>query len=228
MNLVLSPHYDDAALSLGGLLAQSGKESVVATFFTGSPTPPISTHWVRRCGFKDSAESMRARKIENEEALRLLGVAHIRDYSYLEKEFRASDGDIIDRIAGDIESLVAEFPGARLYAPLLDKHRDHEVVAYAAMVAAKKMGAPLFSYQDMPYIFDASVPTAAGSAIAIPLEPGDMQKKLEAIACYVSQVPYLGKDLLARAEGYAKDQARTLGLTAPFCEVVYATELKSA
>jgi LmbE family N-acetylglucosaminyl deacetylase len=36
--IVLSPHYDDASLSLGGLLAKHEHPTIVASFFTGEPT----------------------------------------------------------------------------------------------------------------------------------------------------------------------------------------------
>ena len=58
--LVLSPHFDDAALSCGALLART-EPLTVLDVFTRRPEPEQATEWDRRCGFRGSDEAMAAR-----------------------------------------------------------------------------------------------------------------------------------------------------------------------
>lgn len=65
--LVLSPHYDDAALSCGALL-EIPQDVHVATVFTAPPVPVMSTSWDQLCGFSDSDQAMAGRAAEERAA----------------------------------------------------------------------------------------------------------------------------------------------------------------
>ena len=66
--LIVSPHFDDAALSCAALLDR-GEPADVLTIFSGAPEPPQQGWWDERCGFASSAESVPARRREDENAL---------------------------------------------------------------------------------------------------------------------------------------------------------------
>jgi LmbE family N-acetylglucosaminyl deacetylase len=88
--VVVSPHLDDAALSLGATLAEAsrtGLELVNLTVFAGDPNstaPP--GNWDRKTGFSSAGAVARARRVEDAAACALLGMSPVwlpfPDYQY--------------------------------------------------------------------------------------------------------------------------------------------------
>lgn len=264
MNIILSPHFDDAVLSLGGLLAQEGHDTLVATFFAGTPATPLITRWDAKCGFANSTEAMRARGEENARSLSTFGVhtTNIRNYSYLEKEYRSaldisSVGDIQKEIERDILALMHEFSGSSIaiFMPGFESHADHQLVKKAALSAAAvvspQQSSAFFLYQDIPYAFTwlekerarflwnfftrknpntwnysslEQAITHGHFPVRVnvrPLNADQMQKKIEGIACYASQVSRLGENLLTTVQQFASSQSRFHALHSPYAEVTY-------
>jgi LmbE family N-acetylglucosaminyl deacetylase len=267
-NLILSPHFDDAVLSLGGLLTQEGGASVVATFFAGMPPQTMLTRWDITCGFKDSTDAIRGRTEEDRESLNFLGITNerIRTYKHLDSQYRLpnqrkkdpypDEPELEAAIAKDIVSLVREFEGPlKVFAPGFEvyAHVDHRVVRHAALAALRELpqgSVEFFFYQDLPYSLDimnrmnprsrwnifapkdvwrdysplervVTQGVPAVSPVVIPLSHADMQRKLQGVALYRSQVDHLGKHLLKRLKKFAAGEAKSLSLSAPYCEVVY-------
>jgi LmbE family N-acetylglucosaminyl deacetylase len=88
--VIVSPHLDDAALSLGATLAEAsraGVELVNLTVFAGDPdsTAPPS-NWDRKTGFSSAGAAARARRVEDAAACALLGMSPVwfpfPDYHY--------------------------------------------------------------------------------------------------------------------------------------------------
>lgn len=73
--LVVSPHLDDAILSLGELLRRVPSRTEVLTVFTASD-PGEGLDWARLGGFQDSAEEHAARRLEDVRAMQHLGCAY--------------------------------------------------------------------------------------------------------------------------------------------------------
>lgn len=171
-NIILSPHFDDAVLSLGGLLAQEGADSVVATFFGGLPPQTMLTKWDITCGFKDSTDAVRGRTLEDRESLNFLGVANdrIRTYKHLDSTYRLpnhrkkdpypNESELEAAIAKDIVSLIREFEGPlKVFVPGFEvyAHIDHRIVRHAALAAMREFPqstVEFFFYQDLPYSLD--------------------------------------------------------------------------
>lgn len=96
--LVVAPHLDDALLSAFAL-ASSGTRTTVLTVFDGEPEQPVVTSWDLVCSLRDSAEAMRLRRSENDEAMRLSGCAHssvgLVDQQYLDGPRPHAQADVI-------------------------------------------------------------------------------------------------------------------------------------
>jgi LmbE family N-acetylglucosaminyl deacetylase len=166
-NLILSPHFDDAVLSLGGLIATAPERAVVVTVFSGTPPAEnIAGRWDRRSGFASAAAAMRARAVENERALAVLGVAPdaIRNLGHLDSQYRVqrqSDrvaiAELRSAIAADIRRLVRDHGGAvNLFAPASAWHPDHRIVGDAVFDFHRMDDGPaadVFLYQDQPYAY---------------------------------------------------------------------------
>ncbi len=191
MNLILSPHYDDAVLSLGGLLAKEGGESVVITCFAGKPSKNLFRPWDLLSGFWGSDASHEMRKEENRKALSLLGVPaeNIRGLPHLDSQYRLG-GPPEAALSTSIKSILDSFSDApvNVYAPALEEHPDHALVKECAL--ALKDSYPHFSfylYEDLPYALTGKG-VEGHEASSIELTDVQLEQKLEAIRCYASQI----------------------------------------
>ncbi|MFD6156402.1 PIG-L deacetylase family protein [Nocardia sp. NPDC060256] len=146
--MVLSPHFDDAALAVGGLIAQAVRAGLpveVVTVFTDGP--PVSVEGRRRRAFADYV----VRQAEDDRALMVWAIPG-RRLGFRERLFREpppsgplplfrSPGRLEDlRHIAEIEAVIAELltrPDVLVFAPLgIGNHVDHVTVAAAAMCAA--------------------------------------------------------------------------------------------
>lgn len=79
--VVLSPHLDDAALSLGATIARTtrsgGRVDVVNVFANDPDSAAGPGPWDAACGFATAAEAARARREEDRRACQLLGAAAV-------------------------------------------------------------------------------------------------------------------------------------------------------
>ncbi|GGZ15453.1 PIG-L family deacetylase [Streptomyces nitrosporeus] len=146
--VVLSPHYDDAALSLAGLLPDLPGPVDVVTVHGGAPAPdaPVSW-WDAQCGFSSAAEAHRERRAEDAASCALLGVGQTvldhPDGPY------APEGATLHHL----EALLRELPPDTLVlAPLGTNQPDHEAVRRLAVDVLAEQGAPPpWVYADLPY-----------------------------------------------------------------------------
>jgi len=160
--LVLSPHLDDAVLSLGGLLTRYPARATVVSFFTKDAGEPLKTRWDRISGFTDSREAIERRSKENEAALRSLGVAGLK-LGYEDGQYRKSDNasEIHKSITKDIRILLSMYGNERvfIYGPAGFRspysNRDHRILHDAFLEVARDFNSRanlnFFLYEDMPY-----------------------------------------------------------------------------
>ena len=218
--LVLSPHLDDAALSLGGTIGRlcaSGETVRILTVFTGDeprPAPtPLGAGMLRGWGFPPG-EAMAGRRQEDREACRVLGAGDPLHLPHLEAIHRcdphtgvplypsvpvlfgepaAVERELVVAIAGLLREGIA---AQRVVAPLaVGGHVDHRILRAAAEAA---FGEELSYYEDYPYARAGgeAVEPALGSLAGwrhtlVPLAEADLERKIAAIAAYRSQVPHL-------------------------------------
>jgi LmbE family N-acetylglucosaminyl deacetylase len=120
---VLSPHLDDAALSLGGSIAQAtrnGNTVCVVTVFAYDPAqvgPPME--WDAACGFTSAQEAARVRREEDVRACRILGAQPIwLPFADLEYSSDRDEDDIWAAIAEAVgEAEIVLIPGFPLAQP---------------------------------------------------------------------------------------------------------------
>ncbi|MDX6643079.1 MAG: hypothetical protein QOD76_1041 [Solirubrobacteraceae bacterium] len=144
---ILSPHPDDAVLSLWHLL--TGPDDVlVLNVFGGSPNGHRGDGWwdtLTRAA--DSVERVRERHAEDREALALAGRAP-ENLGFLDGQYRHSEQPLeplVDAIAAAVPS------DALLLAPAaLDAHRDHQLVRAAALALGAR-GHRVALYADIPH-----------------------------------------------------------------------------
>lgn len=169
--VVVSPHLDDAALSLGATLARaarSGADVVVATVFAGDPASDAPAgDWDGRCGFATLGEAATERRAEDARACATLGATPLW-LSFADEQYAdgASDDTIWEALAptvGDADAVLV--PGS----PLVNA--DH--MRLAALLVPRLDTSRLVLYAEQPYAANVLIgrghswrPFAAAARIA--------------------------------------------------------------
>lgn len=217
--LVLSPHFDDAAMGAGFLVA-SHPGTTVATVMAGRPPayPEVPSEWDALGGFGPGDDVVATRREEDRAAMAVLGAAPVwlefADHQYLEPAARATPAEVATALVG----LVDDVAPTAVFAPMGLGNPDHVVVHEAALQArAQRPGPAWFCYEDagykhIPGLLAWRVATLLRSRpwptpAIVPHVP-DEDRKRRAIWCYTSQIPPLERDhgLTARMEGRAPEQ----------------------
>ena len=208
--VVLSPHFDDAALSAGYLLA-SYPGSTVITVMAGRPPqyPTEPTEWDTLAGFKAGDDVVALRREEDLRAMDELGAtAHwleFSDWQYLMPDKRATP----EEVAQPLEEALVDPHQTAVFAPMGLGNPDHDLTHQAAMLVREKhQELAWFCYEDQGY---KHLPGLLAWRLARLLRHGpwptpaivpheeDEERKRRAIWCYASQIPPMNQgDRLTR------------------------------
>ncbi|MEI7860780.1 MAG: PIG-L family deacetylase [Acidimicrobiales bacterium] len=209
--VVVSPHFDDAALSAAYLLL-SHPGSTVVTVMAGRPDayPDPMSEWDAAGGFTAGDDVVAIRRDEDRAAMAVLGATPVwlefADHQYLAPGVRPDTGNVT-------EALIEAIRGAGATAVFLpmglanpDHGLTHEAGLLARLSLSSEGGGPTwFCYQDGGYthlpgllawrvsqLFRRGLwPTPA----IVPMVTDVVAKRL-AIECYVSQVAQLRQEHL--------------------------------
>jgi LmbE family N-acetylglucosaminyl deacetylase len=200
VTLVVSPHLDDAVFSCGEWMATHPGAQVV-TVFAGAPLDTtVTTEWDAACGFVNARQALQLRRLEDRQALDVLGAKP----TWLE---HADDQYGQARDAGQITAtLVPLLQGigpVRLLLPMGLYHRDHLLAHEATLHALAAWGrsVEVWAYEDVPYRRRAGLlqnrlcELRQAGIVATPVPdceapPGALKDR--AVAAYVSQWRALG------------------------------------
>jgi len=215
--IYLSSHFDDAALSCGGLLranAERGERAVVLTVCAGTPDYGNLSKFAelqhRQWGRPD--DPIATRRAEDEEAARRLGVtthyldipdciyrrdARGRPVVYSKRSLfgpvHTVEQPLVQRIAQELLARVRRRSDTRILAPLAaGRHVDHQLVRDAARLLSG-LGYNVAWYEDFPYAEVRGAVTRArsvfeGSGWECAVFPIDVERKIDAIRAYQSQL----------------------------------------
>lgn len=174
--LILSPHYDDAALSCGGLLARladEGAVATVATLFAARPNYADLSPFAQEIHDRPPADEdlIGLRRAEEAEALAVLQARSVfgpwldciyrrdaagrrwlvTDAAALFDAADAEDTPLVEAVVAWVEQLVPAHRGAEIIAPLaVGNHVDHQLTHRAAL-ALRRRGRRVRFYVDYPY-----------------------------------------------------------------------------
>ena len=146
--VVLSPHVDDAVLSVWSVVGDAGDAEVV-NVFAGVPEDGPPPRWDRLAGATSRKAHMEARLDEDRAALALAGrtAAYL---PFLDRHYRSDGPPGQDEVERAVDAAV---PAASLlYAPAgIGAHEDHVLVRDAALDLGRRLGIPLRLYAELPY-----------------------------------------------------------------------------
>lgn len=213
--LVIAPHFDDASLPLGGMLAQSKENKVVVTVFTGKPAKDKLTLWDKISGFFSSFGAVDARLKENDDALRLLGASSVNlgflDYQYRDKS-ATTTLIVSEQVKAKLSEIIAhesQYSKLKVYFPAYFgpkiSHKDHVIIHDDVLQIIRSNTSnniEWYVYEDMPYtigyyrkftqslrrfleLHDSDYTFAP---LEIPLTESDLDLKSKSIAEYKSQI----------------------------------------
>lgn len=202
--VVVSPHFDDAALGASAVLfANPG--STVITVCAGKPPayPAEPTEWDALGGFKAGDDVVEIRREEDRAAMMELGDAEPVGLDFVDWQYltpRATPQQVADAL----EPAVRAAAPTAVFVPMGIANPDHELTQDAARLVIDRMPeVAWFTYEDSGYkhipgmlawriskLFHSGLwPTPA----VIPAQP-DYDRKRRAMDCYKSQLGPLERD----------------------------------
>lgn len=221
--VVVSPHFDDAAMG-AGLLLLAYPGSTVITVLAGKPPayPDEVSPWDALGGFEKGNDVVAVRRQEDLAAMALLGAGHVwldfPDHQYLAVEDRPTP----EQVAPALEEAIRASEATAVFLPMGIANPDHELSHNAGLLVraaiGEEEGSPAwFCYEDQGYkhlpgmlawrvskLFRGGLwPTPA----IVPVGR-DMAGKTAAIMEYATQVAPLEQDhmLTERLEGNVPEQ----------------------
>jgi LmbE family N-acetylglucosaminyl deacetylase len=216
--LLLSAHFDDAALSCAALIAREEPIDLL-TVFAGNPTPPRQGKWDRVTGFADSGESRSVRRAEEHSAFadtpHRLAFLDLVEAEYLSgtraqddaKPIAAATSRWVEQNHGGVVAVPAGAGRDRglittvlrrmgIRAPL--RHPDHLFVRDTALDAVAAANAQAVLYEEFPYLWGEAaeaevrrITRSRGMSAERVVAQVDVRSKAARIAVYASQVPHL-------------------------------------
>lgn len=203
--VVVSPHLDDAVMSLGSAVAhavQAGAKVEILTVFSDRPSSEAPAGpWDSQCGFATEGEAATARREEDRRACSLLGAEpRWLDFGDECYERRGNDEEIHSAVTSAVRGadsvLIPGFPLT---------HADH--ASLSQLLLSKGINCPRVGlYAEQPYMF-AQGKTPVGTAPPAPLKPVIgatppwtrmrtngvfWRTKFKAVRSYRSQLRHLG------------------------------------
>lgn len=204
--LIVSPHLDDAVLSLGQMMA-GRPDCIVATVFTAVPdVDGLLTTYDRDCGFQSASQAMAARRREDARAMETLQAEAVY-LGFIDCQYRevvvgqpVVEEVVAARIAETVDNLGLD--RVVVAGPVGLVHPDHHITRRAVELACREMvnvAVELWLYEDLParVLWPESVPDGfawwRGMGWRIDDQPGFLGTgpeavKRKAIGAYRSQI----------------------------------------
>ena len=217
--VVVSPHFDDAAMGAGHLIA-SYPDTTVVTVLGGRPPsyPEEPSEWDALGGFVAGDDVVAVRREEDVAAMAILASGYrwldFADHQYLRPENRPKPAEVAPVLAATLD----EVDPTAVFVPMGLGNPDHVMVHEASLLVREEQPArEWFCYEDHGY---KHIPGLLAWRVAkllrshpwptpaiVPHVP-DERRKRRAIWAYTSQIPPLERDhALTARDGRSRARA---------------------
>ncbi|HEY3313507.1 MAG TPA: PIG-L family deacetylase [Anaerolineales bacterium] len=230
--IYLSPHFDDAVLSCGGLIWEQSQQGIPVEIWTvnaGDPPPGPDSDLITRVHTMwqtgNPGQTVAHRRLEDRAAASLAGAGlrHLNNVDAIYRRTRTGElmyaVDVFDPIhpaeKGIVRSTARKIAqglraGDSLVCPLaLGSHVDHIITRKAS----ESLGHPLWYYADIPYLFnhpdELAQAVTALKAIDFPISARGLAAWQASISAHRSQISSLFLDLddmRAKIEAHSSSQ----------------------
>jgi len=208
MNIILSPHLDDAVLSLGGhilhWLSQDTPVLAISVFTLSEYVAdgPRGLHATPRRKSEEArvVEALNARfpktpyqvKFLDFKEAPLRGPYHkTPEYPYAHGIQWERDARMIEELEKTLQACLLDHGKANWFFPLaIGEHADHEILHYAATRLADKLSDGLVFYEDVPYADRHDIKKRLACSPQLEpkiLRPINLETKIELARLYESQ-----------------------------------------
>ena len=203
--VVVSPHFDDAAMGAGHLLTRFPGSTVITVLAGRPPAYPASpTPWDALGGFRPGDDVVAVRQEEDRAAMHVLGATPVwldfPDHQYLTKDQRPKPPPVADAL----EAALVAAGATAVFLPMGMANPDHVLTHNAGLLVRERHPElAWFCYEDhgykhLPGMLAWRVATLLKAGIwptpaMVPIEL-DVERKRKAIWCYTSQIPPLEQD----------------------------------
>jgi len=221
--VAISPHLDDAAFSVGGLLAaraRAGDRITILTCFTGNVARP--TGFALACqldkGLAPDVDYMALRRAEDHAACAVIGADAIhlplleaphRAYASAPELFgpRREDDGMLGPLATMLDEHLQTLRPDLLLGPLaVGDHVDHWLVRDAL----RAIGRPVLLWEDWPYLTRATTRPVEPVRHRHPLDAADRADRIAMCAAYTSQLGFQFGSLETMTVAIGAIEAETL------------------
>lgn len=207
--IILSPHLDDAILSVGSLISSYAnkvkKIRIISIFTEGSNLKSLATETLlSNANQTDAYKYFSIRRREDKEAIRLLGKIDIQHLGYTDSAWRVDaagnplyfdsqlmslmkeDEKLQSEIQTKLKSIIKPKRSTGIFAPIArGNHADHQIIRNAAI----RLFPNVIFYEDFPYstLYVTEGEFIRKNKLKEIIWVGDYEKKKEAILKYESQ-----------------------------------------
>jgi LmbE family N-acetylglucosaminyl deacetylase len=200
--IVISPHADDAAYSIGGLIQKSIFKSQIhiVTLFGRS-------NFLRKSGFESDWRSVTSLRQREDTAFATRVGVGLTYFNFPEAGLRLGPGQVFSantrqgtvaipgKLTTKARALFDRLRPRCLFAPLaIGGHYDHLIARQLAATEARKRKLPLFYYEDLPYVAYLSPQELIAHTRSVDPKlraayvPIDLKAKLNNLTLYRSQI----------------------------------------
>lgn len=186
----LSPHFDDAVLSCGGMIYELARQGIPVEVWTVCGAIPAlesdkAQKFHREWGVSSGKEAVEMRREEDREACKILGATPIH-FDLCDKIYRQDDCGFVEYMKRELSNIPAQNNLITNFA--VGNHPDHTLTRNAAESA----GRFLKYYLEIPYQLYNPMPDMQGFQQRIhPISASGMDAWISAAGCYQSQVGML-------------------------------------
>ena len=205
--IVVSTHFDDAALSLAHVLQRAGSLATVVTVCGGAPPPGADvSDWDASAGFASGVAAAGTRALEDAAACAVTG-ARPHPLNHPDSPYGPLPGSAV--LCAEVGELLSD--GCVLWLPAGFVNPDHAHVRRALLPLARRLPPERFgTYVDLPYAAADELPQTRETH----LSGTAFERKLAALRCHASQVDPLREswpDLLNREGPLARERTEGAG-----------------